>query len=941
MSALLTSDVIEILQQELQEMAGRLRAGVEGDDAKPVSMRALDDFAVHLERFAEVTRALDLPALRPLVLLVRDNLARWINTPVGLTRETTGLLVEWPLAVCRYLSQPADGSGIRGLLDHMRHPLWARPLGQEECETLAVTLADVQVHEAPPQRAPAEINAESLSLEIPADVSPQLLDALLHELPELTERLAALVDEWADEPSRGDALHEAQRVAHTIKGAANTVGVRGVALFTHGYEDLLDMLASLPRPVTATEMHLLRRGAECLLQMSDNLLGRSQRPADVADLLREITDQVSLLAECAPSPSGEPSAAASVPAAESVAVRAVPPALRVPAPLIDEIFGLAGESAVAVTQMRDHLRRTREAARRVERQIDVVESLAEDMVHLLREVQDAAPAAVSVGVEHPNHGVDVDTPGILGHRLREAIADVQELCRDTREQASSLQDILAGHERLQQEIHGKLRRCRMLPAGEVVARLQRGVKQAGRLIGRDVELHITGSETLIDSHILNAVAEPLMHALRNAIDHGIEPEAERLALGKPLRGRLRVSFLHQGQEVIVRCEDDGRGLDYAAIRRTAVARGLLDAEAQANEEQLTSLILQPGFSTHSRATQTSGRGMGMSSIAAQIGYLKGSVRVTSRPHEGCGVEFRLPDSTVSISGVLVPLHGQPVGVAGRGLERIVLIDSAHIHEEHGARHCDLDGDRYPVSTLTEVLYGPSLSVPERLSGQATALVIRDAELSCIVLVEQILAARSLTVKSPGAYLNGMRGLMGTTILGDGRVVPVLDLPDLLRRPACWRPNPDLDSAARSQTHPTPLILIVENSLSAAHALCETLENAGYQTEVVADGPEALEKLRQSAPAAMLVDYDLPTTSGLELVARTRADPSYQHLPMILVTAHVSVIDAEHARLAGADALLAKPCPRHALLAQLQVLLQKEHPSPTNALAMADSPEPIS
>lgn len=934
---MLTKDVAEILQQELQDMAGRFRVAIETDGNELTPARALEEFSIHLERFADVARALDLPALRPLALLVHDNISRWTGQSATLPADAMSLLAEWPLAVCRYLEQPTDVSVVRELLDHMRHPQWARPLGLEDGDALARRLADVCVEEEPPSPEPMHFSVEDLSLDIPADVSKPLLSALLHELPDLTERLAALIDEWADNPSR-EALNEAQRVAHTIKGAANTVGVRGVAVFTHGYEDLLVALTDLDRPVTATEMHLLRRGAECLLQMSDTLLGRSQRPAHAGDLLREIIDQAKPLTDGAARPDGtRPGAVANTPALPQAQAHVVAQALRIPVPIIDDIFRLAGESVLAVTQMRDYLRGIREAIRQVERQADVAKYLAEDAVGCLGDAGGPTPDEGSVvggGTGGAEPTLEIASPRIVGQRLREAIADVQELCRRTHEHAARFQDVLAGHVRLQEELRERARRCRMLPAGEVSARLQRGVKQAGQLVGKEVELQISGGETLFDSHILGAVVEPLMHALRNAIDHGIEPANERLAIGKPLRGRLKVSFWRQGQAVIVRCEDDGRGLDYAAIRRSAIARGLTSAEEAISEEQLAGLILQPRFSTQSRATQTSGRGMGMSSIAAQIGQLKGSVRVTSRPHEGCCVEFTLPDSTVCVSGVLVPLLGQAVGVAGRGVERIVLIDCAQVREDNGARICELDGQRYPVHTLTEVLYGSSLSTPWRLPAQATALIVHDAELHCIVLTEQMLAARSLMVRGPGAYLGGVHGLIGTTVLADGRIVPVLDLPELLRHSAGWRPNPDLQSVA-ANVYSAPLIVIVENSLSAAQALREMTESAGYRTEIVADGPDALAKLRQTDPAAVLVDYDLPTMSGMELIARVRADPRHVHLPMIMVTAHASCINPEHARLAGADALLPKPCLREALLAELKALLGRESTSPALGIAASD------
>ena len=632
MSVSVTKDVVEILQQELQEMSERLLEMPA--PSLPALAHALDDYTVKLERFAEVTRALDLPGLRQVALLARDNVVRWARFEAPVSPRVTKLLAQWPLEVSRYLSKLGRATAERDLVAFMQQGQWLQPLVLEDTEALATTLAAPRVAQEPVPPVPREISVEDLSLEIPADVSPTLVAALLQELPELTERLATLIDEWADGQGSAAELREAQRVAHTIKGAANTVGVRGIATFTHSFEDLLNLLAESARPVSTVETHTLRRAAECLLKMSDMLLGRGESPGEVVELLQQISAHLHGHGETVTSDKPgvreiEPQPLSSIPdsptpPSATPPSRAMTPSLRVAPALIDEIFRLAGESAIAVTQMRDRLQRVRQVERAIEDQWEAVRRLALQFDQWLTETANAWHGRLSSNESRTGQPVDIDRyrdPGLARHRLQEAISDAQELRRDMQKLVGELEDFLVGHERLQAEQRDKIKRCRMLPAGEIAPRLQRGVKQAAGLTGKDIELQIFGANTLIDSHILNAIVEPLMHALRNAIDHGIETSAERITLGKPVRGKLTLTFRHEGSDVTVRCEDDGRGLDYDAIHRRALANGLVAPHEELTQEQLGRLILQPGFSTRSKTTQTSGRGIGMSAIAEQIAAL--------------------------------------------------------------------------------------------------------------------------------------------------------------------------------------------------------------------------------------------------------------------------------------------------------------------------------
>jgi chemosensory pili system protein ChpA (sensor histidine kinase/response regulator) len=898
-------DVIGMLQEELQEISTNLLASPQTRTDTPA--QALRDLSRRLQRLAGMARALGLSGVRRAIEHAQTNVRAWLSLhPNAAQPQLWRLMVEWPLEINRYLDRLESPDAVAALCNFLSNRDWLRPLPAEEFDSLSTG----QRREEPAQQQPPL--EESLSLQIPGDVSPAMLVELLQEVPDLTERLARLVDAWGEGDNTSHSLMEAQRVAHAIKGAANTVGIRGIARFTHVLEDVLAYENRHPTQ-SRTLRTLVARAVACLHQMSDALLGRGSAPGDAAAILAAMRAHLDGMVadahpEAAPPPGvtvEEPPSCADIDDGLQSAPALPPAGIRINPALIDEIFRISGESTVSVHHIREQLQCTRQLAQELARRV----TAAREPVQAL--LAQRPPAGSERG------GASGALGPVKQQDLREAIADALILGEDLQSQIRLIEEQLNGHERLNEELRGRVRQCRMMPAGEIVPRLQRAVAQASSLAGKETELVVVGTHTLVDTYILNAVVDPLMHALRNAVDHGIETAAERLRAGKSRIGRISLAFQHDGTEVLIRCQDDGRGLDTALIRQRAMARGLIAPGDEFSEEQLVRLVFRPGFSTREHASQTSGRGIGMSAIAAQVARLKGSVDISSQPGTGCSIEIRVPESMLSVGAVLVALNAYTVAISNRGLQRVSMIEADQVTTGGEEAYAELDGERLPVRTLSSLLFVNAAPLAAPPHTQLPALLMRVGESRHLVVVESILGTRTMSLTSPGLYLRTMPGLLGTTTMTDGMIVPVLDLTELLTQHAGWLPNPSGEEASPEGKDRRPLALAVDDSISVLRELTETLNAFGMQTHTLQDGAQAWECLQSVMPSLVIVDANIPGMSGAELCSRIRTDDRLRHVQVIMISANADAYRAR-AQQAGATWLL----PKTGLRPLLEEVLQR-------------------
>ncbi|MCB1816274.1 MAG: chemotaxis protein CheW, partial [Candidatus Competibacteraceae bacterium] len=363
----------------------------------------------------------------------------------------------------------------------------------------------------------------------------------------------------------------------------------------------------------------------------------------------------------------------------------------------------------------------------------------------------------------------------------ESVVDSQRMSQQMRAELTSLERSLAPLQHMKDELQTAVMKTRMEPVNTIVARLQRSVRQAARATDKQVDLFIKGSEIQIDSEVLERLADPLMHMLRNAVDHGIELPADRTAKGKSATGTIRLSFYQEGQNVVVECRDDGRGLDYERIRTTAIARGLLASGATMSNPELARLILAPGFSTRTSATQLSGRGVGMDIVQTTIRELKGIMEIGDAETGGCQISLRLPITLLTSHSLVVQVAAERYAIPTSSIMQVLSPRLGRYTLVGDQLAYEIGQDAYPATTLSACLGHAEeggLPSPEC----STVMIYSDAG-PVAVAVDNLVKSYDLVVKNLGRYVGDVRGVAGLSTLADGSLIPVLDVAELLRAPA--------------------------------------------------------------------------------------------------------------------------------------------------------------
>jgi chemosensory pili system protein ChpA (sensor histidine kinase/response regulator) len=464
-------------------------------------------------------------------------------------------------------------------------------------------------------------------------------------------------------------------------------------------------------------------------------------------------------------------------------------------------------------------------------------------------------------------------------------------------------------------------KTRMVPASSIVSRLQRSVRQTARLVDKRVELHVAGAQTAVDGQVLNGLVDPLMHLLRNAVDHGIEDVALRAERSKPPVGRIDLSFAREGASMVVRVSDDGAGLDLARIRAKAEGLGHLARAQVASDDELARLILLPGFSTREDATQVSGRGIGMDAVFTKVQALKGTLRLVAAPGRGLTVELRLPTSLMTTHGLLIRHGDQVLAISSYGIndiryvarEQVQALGHGYVYQEE--RHA------YELNRL-DALIGGSMHGDDR--GWFPALLVHtDSGALRAIRVQDVLDSQEIVVKGLGRYVARPHGVVGVTILGDGSIAPVLDLPQLLRAPQRAARSAAAattgTTAARSPVEGRGSALVVDDSLSARRAAAQFMRDAGFTVRTAIDGIEAATLIEKQVPDIVLVDMEMPRMNGLELTTHVRTRDSTRHVPIIMITSRSTEKHRRQAESAGVNVYLTKPFSDDELLEHVERL----------------------
>ncbi|WP_342381104.1 response regulator [Myxococcus stipitatus] len=445
-----------------------------------------------------------------------------------------------------------------------------------------------------------------------------------------------------------------------------------------------------------------------------------------------------------------------------------------------------------------------------------------------------------------------------------------------------------------------LRDLRMVPASQLLEPLRRTVREVSARLSKDVALELTGGEVRLDRRILDALKDPLLHLVRNAIDHGLETPEERRAAGKLETGRLTVRVEPRGARIALVVEDDGYGLSPDRVRATAVRRGLLTEEAAArlSDAQAARLVFQPGFSTREQVTATSGRGVGLDVVQATAARLQGSVDVDFWAGQGTRFTVDLPLTLAAALGLMVRTGTAVAAIPSDSVERVMRLMPEDVGTVAGRVVARVEGAQLTFLSLAEAIGLPRLPLAiDSGRVQMAALVVVGGD-KVLYAIDEVVGQQEIVVRSLGKHLQGVRHLAGAAVLDDGRVVPVLNAPELVRAA-----RPETRSASAEVRRPR--ILVCDDSLTTRFAMKSLLEIAGFPVVTAADGEEAWGILERTPCQLVVSDWQMPRLDGVGLARRIKSHATLHSTPVILVTSLDSPEDRAAGLEAGADGYLVK------------------------------------
>lgn len=445
-------------------------------------------------------------------------------------------------------------------------------------------------------------------------------------------------------------------------------------------------------------------------------------------------------------------------------------------------------------------------------------------------------------------------------------------------------------------IREDLRTLRMIPAAEALEPLRRTARDAAVRLGKEVELTVSARDVKLDRQIADELRDPLMHLVRNAVDHGIEPPAAREAAGKQARGSVAVRVESRGDRMGIVIEDDGAGLDLARLKESAVRRGAVGADVAEKmpPEEAARLVFLPGISTASEVTALSGRGVGLDVVHEAVVRLRGRIDLTFAAGRGTRFDIDLPLTLATTLGVVVRVGRDLAILPSEAVERVLLVRPGSLGTVAGTTTIEVERVHLPFAPLGVLLGLRAADAPAAVP----ALVLAVGASRGVVAVDEIVGQQEVVVSSLGSRASRVAHLGGAAVLDDGRVAPVLAVGELLRR---VRPE-----AARAAATPARArIIVADDSLTTRTAMKSLLEIAGYEVLPAADGQEALELGRQVGCDLVVTDVQMPRLDGLALTRAVKGDPRLAATPVVLVTSLGSTEDRAAGLSAGADGYLVK------------------------------------
>ena len=607
--------------------------------------------------------------------------------------------------------------------------------------------------------------------------------------------------------------------------------------------------------------------------------------------------------------------------------------LRVRAELIDRLVNEAGELSIARARIEGEMRGLKES----------LLDLTENVIRLRRQLRDIEIQAElqmqSRTAQTDEHHAGFDPLEFdrftrfqeLTRMMAESVNDVATVQQNLLKNLDDANAAILAQARLNREVQQELMSVRMVPFGSVADRLYRVVRQTAKELGKRANLDIRGGQLELDRSVLEKIAAPLEHLLRNAVAHGLETREVRQARNKPEIGEITLQLEQEGNEIILNFTDDGGGLDLERIRARGVEAGLLSAEEAdgADASRLSELIFTPGFSTAREISQVAGRGVGTDVVKTEVAALGGRVEVLSTAGQGTTFRLYIPLTLAVTKALLVRTGSRRYAIPSVMIEQVLDLKEAALTRIREAGAAEWMGNRYPFHFLPHLL-GDAQALPE-MHRQYWILLLRSGAQRIAVQVDELKGNQEIVVKNIGPQLARVIGIDGATVLGDGQVVLILNPVALSSQPraqVATAPVPTAQAAPAGQSGAAalPTVMVVDDSMTVRKITGRLLDREGYQVMLAKDGVDALEQMLETVPDVLLVDIEMPRMDGFDFTRNVRADARLKDIPIVMITSRTADKHRNYAFEIGVNQYLGKPYQEDELLGFVAGYVKQRRPA---------------
>jgi chemosensory pili system protein ChpA (sensor histidine kinase/response regulator) len=843
--------------------------------------------------------------------------------------------------------------------------------GVEDAEAIAASLAGL-VPSTP--REPADETSRRLAeldrfFADQTDVLAYFVPEAVEHLESMAQSLIALEGDGATE-SEIAALF---RAVHTLKGAAYTIGCGMIGDLAHRVEDMLGEIREHQRPLDRAAIETVFAGLDALRLLvrsgedrADTRATAYERAMGLLDALPAVGATTTLggqssaesnadrIAEPRAEEAATGSAAASQPsvsetperlepvvAAERVArapepvtrasergrssreaaSRRVRPSIRVSLDRLDALMNLVGELVITRSRLERHLAQLEQAGEllsftqsRMTQTVAEFESKYSD--RLVPPVHSSGggsgdPDTSPLGEFFDDLEFDrYDDFNLLARRVGEISSDLTEIQHELTGLVRVVREDAGGVQRVSGELRGQITRARMVPVGRLFAPFVRMVRDGSLAAGKSVVLEVRGETVEMDTTIVELMADPLIHLVRNAIAHGIEPEEVRRRNGKPPRGTIHLGAAHKGGSIYIEVADDGRGIDVEAVREAARRGGFVTAEtlARLGERDILDLIFLPGLTTATSVTTAAGRGVGMDVVRSNVGRLGGEIEAQTEAGRGTRFRIRLPLTVAIADALMVNVGQQTLAIPIPAVKGVIGVRPEEIRTLDGVESIEIEGESVDLVRLDRVLQIPGCET----DGPLSVVMLRTGRKTLAVVVDEFLSKEEIVIKNLGAFLQGIGPFAGATVTGQGQVVLLLDSLKLLEMSAAsaW-PRPvelrrEREGIAAPAAEAKRRVLLVDDSVSVRKFVGGMLERAGFQVVTARDGAQALQQLSEQSVDVIVTDLEMPRLNGYELIRDLNREPITCDLPVVVLTTRAGAKHVNLARDLGVEHCVAKP-----------------------------------